>query len=321
MRRRDFLTVLGSAAAWPVAARAQQPGRLWRIGVLALGQDESATRPFLQGLQSLGYIEGRNVAIIYRFAEGKAELLPDLAAELVRLDPDVIFSVGGEVAPVAKNATRTIPVVVFVSNDPVESGLVTSLGRPGGNITGITYVSDQLAGKTVELLKHAVPQVSRVAMLWNPDHADPEFRETQRAARRLEMQLQSLQVRGPSDFDGAFAAMTREGAEAVIIAGSRLMSLQRNRIGDFAAKNRLILVGGLKYWMEVGALLSYGPNTTELTRLTATYVDKILKGAKPADLPMQQPSRFELVINLKIAKAFGLTMPTTLLALADEVIE
>jgi putative ABC transport system substrate-binding protein len=322
IRRREFITLVGGVgAAWSLAADAQQPGRIWRIGVLSLGQDESATKPLLEGLQQLGYVEGKTVAILYRFADGKVERLSELAADLVHLNPDVIYAVGGEVAPVAKNATRTIPIVVFVSNDPVQSGLVASLGRPGGNVTGITYVSDQLAGKKVELLKHAVPRVSRVAILWNPNHADPEFRETQRAARLLGVKLQSVEVRGPGDFDGAFQAMTRERAEAIIVASARLMGLQQDRIGDFAAKNRVLLVGGLKYWMDVGALLTYGPNTTELIRLNATYMDKIFKGAKPADLPMQQPAKFDLVINLKTAKRFGLTLPNTLLALADEVIE
>jgi putative tryptophan/tyrosine transport system substrate-binding protein len=181
LRRREFITLLGGAVVWPLAARAQQSERVRRIGMIMLGRDDPFASPFLQGLQALGYVEGRNVTIEHRDAEGKAERLPDVVAELVRLNPDVIFSGGGEVAPVVKNATRTIPTVVAVSNDPVQSGLVASLGRPGGNITGITFIYDQLAGKVIELLKDAAPRVSRVAILWNPDHADPEFRETQRA--------------------------------------------------------------------------------------------------------------------------------------------
>jgi putative ABC transport system substrate-binding protein len=322
MRRRDFITFLGgAAAAWPLAARAQQRERMRRIGVLLLGQQEQFVRPFLDGLQALGYVDGKTVTIEYRDAGGNAERLPDVAAELVRLNPDVIFSAGGDAAPFAKNATRTIPIVVAVSNDPVESGLVASLGRPGGNVTGITFIYDQLAGKTIEFLKDAAPRVSRVAILWNPDHADPEFRETQRAARTLGVQLQSLEVRGAGDFDGAFQAATNERAEALIVVVSRLMSLHQQQIADFTLKNRLILVGGAKNWAELGALLTYGPNTTELIRRTATYVDKILRGAKPADLPMQQPTNFELIINLKTAKTLGLAISQDVLSIADEVIE
>jgi putative ABC transport system substrate-binding protein len=220
-----------------------------------------------------------------------------------------------------KKSTATIPIVVVVSNDPVESGLVTSLGRPGGNITGVTWVHDQLAGKSVELLKDTVPSVSRAAILWNPDHTDPEFRETQRAARTLAVQLQSLEVREPGDYDGAFHAMERERPEALIVLGSRLMFQNRQRIGDFAAKNRLIMVGVPSWLMEIGALLNYGPNVPELTRRAAGYVDKILKGARPADLPMQQPIAFELTISSKRAKELGINVPPTVVARADKVID
>jgi len=323
MRRRQFIALLGgSAVAWPLAPHAQQRERVRHIGVLLFAQQDWAViRPCLQELQALGYVDGKTIAIEYRDAEGKYERLPELAAELVRLNPDVIFSFGGEQAPIVKAATASIPIVVVVSNDPVASGLVASLARPGGNVTGVTYVHDQLAGKTVELLKDAVPWVSRVAILWNPNHTDPEFRETQRAARALQVQLQSLEVRESGDFEGAFQAATRERAEALIVAGARILALHRQRIGDFAAKNRLILVGTPKWLSEVGSLLTYGPNATELNRRAASYIDKILKGAKPADLPMQQPATYELVINLKTAKTFGLTIPPTLLARADEVIE
>jgi putative ABC transport system substrate-binding protein len=233
----------------------------------------------------------------------------------------VIFSYGGEQAPILKKATTTIPIVVVVSNDPVASELVASLSRPGGNITGLTYVYDQLAGKAVELLKDAAPFVSRVAILWNPNHTDPEFRETQRVAPTLSVQLLSLEVRDQGDFDSAFQTAVRERAEALIVVGSRPVFLHRQQIGEFAARNRLILVGNPVWIPEVGGLLSYGPNTAQLHRLAAGYVDKVLKGAKPADLPMQQPATFELVINLKAAKTLGLTIPATLLARADKVIE
>jgi putative tryptophan/tyrosine transport system substrate-binding protein len=322
MRRREFITVLGGAATWPLAALAQQPARTKRIGILLYSQEEKrAIIPMLQGLEALGYIDGKNIAIEYRDAEGKAERLPLAADELVRLNPDVIFARGGELAPVVKKATSTIPIVVMVSNDPVESGIVASLRRPGGNITGVTYVHDMLAGKSVELLKDTVPAISRVAILWNPEHADPEFRESQRAADQLGVRLQSLEVSKPSDYEGAFQAALREQAEALIVIGGRFQFLNRHRIGDFVEKNRLIMVGVPEFLMEIGGLLSYGPNVPELSRRSATYVDKILKGAKPADLPMQQPTTFELNINLKVARRLGITVPPTVIARADKVIE
>jgi len=322
MRRRDFIKVIGGAATWPLAARAQQTVHMRHIGILLYArEDRVIISPVLSALESLGYVDGQTVSIEYRDADGRYERLQEAANEIVRLRPDVIFSFGGEQAPFVKNATATIPVVVVVSSDPVASGLVASLGHPGGNITGLTYVHDMLAGKSVELLKETVVQVSRVAVLWNPDHVDPEFRETQRASGVLGVQLQSLEVRQPSDFDGAFQAASREGAEALIVIGSRLMFLNRQRVGDFAEKNKLILVGVPRWLMEVGALLSYGPNTSDLFRRASTFMDKILKGARPADLPMQQPTTFELIVNLTIAKKFGITVPQTVLARADKMID
>jgi putative ABC transport system substrate-binding protein len=323
MRRRQFLGVLGgAAAAWPLAARTQQAKPMRRIGVLLYAkQDQAIISPFVKALEALGYVDGKTVAIEYRNGEGNYERLSEAAVELVRLNLDVIFSFGGDLAPIIKRATATIPIVVVVSNDPVASGLVTSLGRPGGNITGLTYVHDMLAGKSVELLKDTVPTVSRVAILWNPDHADPEFRESQRAARALEVQLQSLEVRQPGEFEGAFQAAERERAEALIVIGGRLMFLNRERIGDFTAKNRVILIGVPSWLIQVGGLMSYGPNEPELFQRAATYVDKILKGARPADLPMQQPTTFKLTINVKRAKELGLIVPPTVIARADEIIE
>jgi putative ABC transport system substrate-binding protein len=323
MRRRDFIAMSGGMiASWPIAARAQQAARMRRIGIFLYSRQEwERISPMLRGLEALGYVEGKNIAIQYRDADGKSERLSEAANELVRLNPDVIFSNGGDLAPIVKKATTTIPIVVVVSSDPVESGIVASLGRPGGNITGVTYVHDQLAGKSVELLKDTVPSVSRVAILWDPNHADPEFRETQRAARALGVQLQSLEVREPGDYEGAFQAAQRERAEALIVIGGRFMFQHRQRIGDFAAKNRLTMVGVPSWLMEIGGLLSYGPNVPELFRRASTYVDKILKGARPADLPMQQPTTFELLINLKVAKSLGITVPPTVIARADRVIE
>ena len=322
MRRRDFVALLGSAAAWPLAAWAQQPERLRRIGILRFtNQDQAVINSLLRGLQILGYSDGKNVAIEYRDAEGNYERFSNEVSELVKLNPDVIFSFGGEQAPVVKAATSSIPIVVVVSNDPVESGLVASLARPGGNITGVTYVHDMLAGKSVELLKDTAPWVSRVAILWNPRHVDPEFRETQRASRLLDVQLQSLEVRAPSDFEAAFQAAVRDRAEALIVIGSRVMFLNRQLIGDFAATHRLILVGVPRWLIAVGALLTFGPNVAELHQRASVYLHKILKGAKPADLPMQQPTTFELVINAKVAKSLGIIVPPTVIARADEVIE
>src|SRR5262245_10247460 len=244
--------------------RAQPSARQRRVGILLFSDDDNAViRPFLQGLEALGYVERTTVAIDYRNAEGKYERLPEMAAELVRLNPDVIFSFGGEQAPIVKKATASIPIVVVVSNDPVASGLVASLARPGGNVTGITYVHEQLAGKTIGLLKEAAPWVSRVAILWNPNHTDPEFRETERAARALPVQLQSLEVRESDDFERAFEAATRERAEALIVLGSRLMARHSQQIADFAAKNRLILVGTPKWLSQAGSLLTYGPDPAD----------------------------------------------------------
>ena len=322
VRRREVIALLGGAAAWPLAAHGQQAVDLPRIGMLRFSkQDQAVIDSLLRGLQALGYVDGKNVAIEYRDAEGNYGRFSDAVNELVKLNPHVIFSFGGEQAPVVKAATSTIPIVVVVSNDPVGSGLVASLARPGGNITGVTYVHDMLAGKSVELLKDTAPRVSRVAIVWNPRHVDPEFRETQRAARELDVQLQSLEVRQSSDFEDAFRAAVRERAEALIVIGSRVMFLNRQRIGDFAATNRLILVGVPRWLMEVGALLTYGPNVVELHQRASAYVHKILKGAKPADLPMQQPTTFELIVNVRVAKNLGLVVPATVIARADEVIE
>lgn len=292
----------GSLAAWPLAARAQQAKRIPRIGILLFAKaDLAVIDPCIRG--------------------GNYGRFSELADELARLNSDVIFSFGGDIAPAIKKATTNIPIVVVVSNDPVESGLVASLARPGGNITGLTYVHDMLARKSVELLKDAVPSVSRVAILWNPNHADPEFRETQRAARALGVQLQSLEVREPPDFEGAFQALARERPDGLIVIGSRLIALQRQLIGDACAKQGLILVGVPSWLMEVGALLTYGPNVAETQRRAATYIDKILKGARPSDLPMQQPTAFELIINVAVAKKLGITVPPTVIARPDKVIE
>jgi len=322
MNRRRFVGAMaGALLSVRFVAATAQPGNVPRVGFLLFNSPRAEPiGPLLQGLEAMGYVDGKTIAIEYRFAEGKPERLPELAAELVQLKPAVIFALGGDVAPFAKKATTSIPIVIWTSNDPVESGLVASMSRPGGNVTGITLIYDELAGKTLGFLKEAVPAISRVAVLWNPDHADPEFRETKRAAVALGVQLQSLEVRRPDDFGEAFNAALGARAEGLVIISSRLMSRQRQQIGEFAAKNRIIVAGGWGEWTKDGALLTYGPNTTELMQRVAIYVAKIIKGARPSDLPMERPTHFELVINLKTAKAFGLTMPPTLLGRADQVI-
>lgn len=320
-RRRCIGVLAGALLSVRFAAATAQGGNIPRIGFLLFNSPRSEPiGPLLQGLDAMGYVDGKTIAIEYRFAEGKPERLSDLAAQLVQLKPDVIFAFGGDVVPYAKKATTSIPIVAWMSNDPVESGIVASLGRPGGNITGITLVYDELAGKTLAFLKEAAPAVSRIAVLWNPDHADPEFREMKRAAVTLGAQLQSLEVRRPDDFDRAFKAALGERAEGLVIVSSRLMSGQRQQIAEFAAKNRLIVAGGWGEWTKDGALLTYGPNTTEFMQRVAIYVAKILKGARPSDLPIERPTHFDLVINLKTAKLFGLTVPPTLLGRADQVI-
>ena len=324
LTRRRLLIALGAGTLGaPRASLAQQqPGKVPRIGVLLFNSPQTdPIGPLLEGLRALGYVDGKTVAIEYRFADGKAERLPELAVELVRLKPDVIFAYGGDVAPHAKKATGTIPIVVMVSNDPVESGLVASVARPGANVTGLTLVYDELAGKVLELLKEALPGISRVAVLWNPDHADPEFRQTQRAAAILGVRLQSLEVRRPGDFDGAFKAATVERAEGLVIVSTRLLFQQRREIAEFGARNRIPMAGGWGDWTQDGFLLTYGPDTAQAMRRIPVYIDKILKGVRPADLPVERPTRFELVVNAKTARTLGIKIPSSVLLRADRVIE
>ena len=330
--RRLALAVLLSVAvvvtlvtAWFTrdGAEAQQPGKVPRLGVLLYGTPEldpnlAALR---QGLSDLGYVDSRTIKLEYRYAAGKPERLRDLAAELVAAKPDAIVALGGDVAPSARAATTTIPIVAIVSNDPVESGLVASMAHPGGNVTGVTFVSSDLAAKRLQFLKDIAPRVSRVGILWNPDHVDPEYRETQKAANSLGVRLHSLEVRSANDFDAAWQAATGAQLQAVIAVSSRLMSLNRRRIVEASQQRRLLLVSGWGPWAAEGALLSYGPDLDATTRRAGGYVDKILKGAKPGDLPIEQPSKFDLVINVKTAKAFGLTIPQTVQLQASQVIE
>jgi ABC-type uncharacterized transport system substrate-binding protein len=308
-----------------VVAQAQQPARIHRIGILiptSASFLSARVEALRQGLRALGYVEGKNIVIEYRHADGKRERLPDLVAELVRLKVDVIVTVGAPAAQAAKKASGTIPIVLASSSDPVGSGLVSSLARPGGNITGLSLMAPDLDGKRLELLKEAFPKVARVAFLWQPSGSRGNLALTvmEAAAKALGLQLQSLPVRKLADFEGAFARAKREGAQALITSGGGLISTQRRQVLDFAAKNRLPAMHRDSEFVEAGGLMSYGPDDTDVFRRAAEFVDKILKGAKPADIPVEQPNKFELVINLKTAKQLGLTIPQKVLARADRVI-
>ena len=324
IRRREFVALLGGgAAAWPFAASAQQSAKMPRLGVLLYStpQSDPQMEAVRSGLRELGYVEGSSLVVSYGYAEGKSERLADLAAALVREKPDLLLALGGDVAPYAVKATSTIPIVFVSSADPVRLGLAASLARPAGNATGITLLLDDTASKRLELLKEAVPRVQHAAFLWNPDHPDNELREAQRAAQSLNVRLQFVEMRGSGDLNDAFRAVTDAGCDALYVVSSRQTVLNLPRIVDFATRNRLPLAGGWGAWARAGGLLSYGPNINDMMRSVVVYMDKILKGAKPADLPVQQPTKFEFVVNTKAAKAIGIDVPPTLLARADEVIE
>ena len=325
IRRRHYITLLGGAAiAWPRLVLAQHARKaVARVGALLFGTPETEPNvgAFRRGLRDLGYVEAQNLVIEYRYAEGKPERLRALAAELVAIKPDVIFALGGDVAPLVRAATSTIPIVMAVSQDPVQTSLVASLARPGGNITGVTFVSSDLAAKRLQFLHEMAPDLARVAVIWNPDHIDPEYRETQIAGKTLGIQIQSLEVRTTDDIDAAFQAAISARAQALVPVSSRLMTANRARIIQFSGQRRLLLASGWGPWAREGALFSYGPDLDVITRRAAAYVDKILRGARPDELPVEQPTTFQLVINGKTAKALGLTIPPTLLARADEVIE
>ncbi len=327
--RRAFIgTLAGGLLAAPLAAEAQQAAKVARIGFLAvnLAPNPHLLEAFRQGLRDLGYIEGRNVVIEYRDAEGKFERLPALAAELVALRVDVILAGGTAQALAAKQATRTLPIVFAQAVDPVASGLVTSLARPGGNVTGLSNLTSELVGKCLELIKQAVPGVSRVAVLWQPGKLGERtekdlLKGADVAARALGVRLQFVEARGPADLDRSFLDMTRAHAGVLAVLPGTMFGSERRRLVDLAAKNRLPAVYTSREFVDAGGLMSYGPSIADVFRRAATYVDKILKGAKPADLPVEQPTKFELVINLKTAKALGLTIPPSLLQGADEVIQ
>jgi len=329
MNRRESIIALVALGAVPLAAEAQQAAKVARIGYLSpnLAASPHLRDAFLQGLRDLGYVEGRNVVIEYRDAEAKLERLPALAAELVALKVDVILAEGGTLGlRVAMQATMTIPIV-FAAGDPVESGFVASLARPGGNVTGLSSLGSELIGKRLELLKQAIPRVERVAVLRPPWRALGErtakemLKAADVAAQALGMQPQFIEARDPDEFATAFLAMSSARANALTVLPSAMFLREHRRLVDLAAKNRLPAVYTSREFVDAGGLMSYGANEPDLFRRAATYVDKILKGAKPGDLPIEQPTKFELVINLKTAKDLGLTIPQSVLARADEVIK
>ncbi len=326
MRRREFITLLGgAAAAWPLAAHAQQPGKLPTIGFLGQSTRSATsewTTAFVQRLRELGWIDGRNVAIEYRWGEGRNERFAQIAAEFVRLKVDVIVTAGTPQVLAAKQATSVIPIVFAVAGDPVGTGIVASLARPGGNVTGLATLAADLAGKRLELLREVVPGLSRLAIMVNVGfpNAVLESGEVQAAAGTLGLEVLPLEIRQAQDIAPAFEAL-KDHADALYVCTDALLNANRIRINTLALGARLPTMHGYKESVEAGGLMSYGANLTDLFRRAGDYVDKILRGAKPGDIPVEQPIKFDLVINLTTAKALGLTVPPTLLARADEVIE
>jgi putative tryptophan/tyrosine transport system substrate-binding protein len=325
-RKITVLTLCALLFALCFQAQAQQPKKVPRIGYLPSGPISERVHlwdAFRQGMRELGYVEGQNITLVFPSAEVTPERLPHLAAELVSLKVDVIVAAGTPAVQAAKEATKTIPIVTPITTEPLETGLVASLARPGGNITGLSYMSSDLSGKRLELLREVVPGVSRIAVLSNPSSATvpPMMRETEVAARALGVQLQRLEVHGPDDFERVFQAATKERAGALITLDDAFAFTQRTRIVKLATKNRLPAIYGFREFVEVGGLMSYAANLSDMYRRAATYVDKILKGTKPADLPVEQPMKFELVINLKTAEQIGLTIPPNVLVRADKVIK
>jgi putative ABC transport system substrate-binding protein len=325
VNRRAFITLLGGAAAWPLAARAQQPQKVARIGFLGLGPASAWSDrlgALRAGLGDLGWVEGKNILIEFRWADG-VEQLPQLAAELVAMNVDIIFAPSSTMVEPARQATKTIPIVFSNHADPIGTGHVASLARPGGNITGLSELTTELNVKALETFREAVPQARRIGVLWNPTTPSqvPGLQSVKAAGEKLGLALRIVSAARAEEFDGALASMTREGVGGVFVVPSPLTILERARLGELALKHRLPTMFGAKESVQAGGLMSYGPDRNDMSRRAAFYIDKILKGAKPADLPVEQASKYLLVINLKTAKALGLEIPPTVLARADEVIE
>jgi putative ABC transport system substrate-binding protein len=333
MKRRDFITLLGgSLATWPLAAHGQQGTRIHQVGVLSLGRDDKSDAglpmldAFISGLRELGYIEGQNIALDRRFADGDEHKLSELAQEFVERRVDVIVAQATPAARAARKATSTIPIVAIGMADPVDDDLASSLARPGGNVTGTTFLGPELVSKRLQLLKEIVPGLSRVDVLWHPRaYGDRTMagmlKEIDGAAPSLGIRLRLVPANSPADLDGAFAVMAKERADSLMLFPSPMLFSQYSRIVAFAANNRLPAMYAAREAVDFGGLVSYGVNLPNMSHSTATYLDKILKGAKPADLPIQQPTKFELVINLKAAKTLDLTISRDFLLITDEVIE
>jgi len=333
MRRREFVTLVGgTVAAWPLAAHTQPATKVPQIGLLSLGRGDKSDASlatidaFVPGLRELGYIEGQNIAIDRKFADGDANKLSALAEEFVEHRVDAIVAFATPAARAAKRATSAIPIIGIGMADPIEDELASSLARPGGNVTGTTFLGPELVSKRLQLLKEIVPSLSRVVVLWHP-HAYGErtmagmLKEIESAAQSLGTMLQLVPAASPADLSGAFATMATERADGLVLFPSPMLFSQYSRIVAFAANNRLAAMYAAREGVELGGLVSYGANLPDLSRATAIYLDKILKGAKPAELPIQQPTKFELVVNLKTARALGLTISRDFLLIADEVIE
>src|SRR5262245_509022 len=322
MKRREFITLLSGAAAWPLAARAQQAKKIQRSGVL-WPNPPASFEPMRQGLKDFGYVEGQNIGFEFRWAEGKLEQLPELAAELVRLQVDVIVTLAPQATLAAKHATQTIPIVFVAMGDPLASGVVASLARPGANLTGTTRMLSEMSAKQVELIKETVPSLAKLAVLWNPTNSShrPAMQAVDATARALSLEVQPLEVRAVAELDGSFDAIVRDKADGLLFIADPVFFIQLRRIADFVGSNRLPGICNFIEFPKLGGLMGYAPSLPDEFRHAAGHIDKILKGAKPADLPVEQPTRFQLVINAGAAKALGLDLPPTLLARADEVIE
>jgi putative ABC transport system substrate-binding protein len=329
MRRRDFIAVLGSVLARPVVGRAQSPRGVPRIGFLTteqLGSQGGSIDAFQQGLRELGYVEGRNVLVDYRTVESRVERYHELATELVDIPVDLIVATNSLAGRAARQATSTLPIIVPVMGDPVADGLVASIARPGGNVTGLTFLGPELLPKRLSLLKQGLPTISRVAALWHPNAYGERtmsdmIAQTEGTARTLGLELPRVAVHGPEEFEEAFSVIAGERPEALLVFPSPMLFAERRRIVALTARYRLPSMAMSREFPELGGLMSYGASIYDLVRRGATYVDKIIRGAKPTDLPVEQPTKFELAINLATAKSLGLTIPTSLLANADEVIE
>jgi putative ABC transport system substrate-binding protein len=328
MRRRDLITLLGGAAAWPVVARAQQAGKVWRIGFLASGLrpvsiESGQYGGFPQGMRELGHVEGKDFVIEWRFAEGRPELFPGLAAELVRAQVDIVVAGNSASVRPIQQASSTMSIVMATSTDPVGDGLVASLAHPGGNVTGLATSADDTASKRLELLATVMPKLSRVGFLSSPDDpaSAPILRAAQAAALAAGLQLVPVEARNLQDFDGAFATLAKEHAQALMLVQGIVFNAQRQRLVDLALRNQLPTTSIDREFVEAGGLMSYGESARDFNRRAAYYVDKIIKGANPGDLPVQQPTRYLLTINRKTADALGLTIPLNLLVLSDEIIE